>query len=212
MPEEPTPLNEKDISLSLSEIVENHQGILTLNEVNRLLELGVDALPPVEGGGKLHGSSEAENKNFRLNYIRENLGIEPDKIPHPINEGKFLPERLVADVLVDTVALCHTIDALQKAITNLGNSETNQVTIAELEKSIKLQLDIHNKETELRLLKGQALDHKILFDNKIITSRKIGQKHGYYPARNTDLERAGYLKNIYEALETALQTSQKPEE
>lgn len=199
---------------SLAETIEQQQGELTLKEVRQFLEKGIRKLPPIENGGKLHGSSETENKKYnRLDYLKTNLGIEPDKIPHPLTEGKFLPERLVADVLIDTIALCHTVNALfeeRERLMSLDDSEKDLKAIEQLNASIQLQIDIHNTEMQLRLLKGQALDQEIQFQGRTTNIREIGQQQGYFPARSLNPMREGYAENIYQALETALMQKQKP--
>ena len=200
---------------SLAETVEQQQGKLTLREVRQFLEMGIGTLPHLEEGGKLHGSSEAENKKARIAYLKERLGLNPAEIPHPNNPEARLSERLVADVLIDTVTLCHTVNSLIQERNRLmaqDGSEQHLETIEQLNQSIQLQIDIHNAEMQLRTLKGEAMDHSIQIDGQPTTSREIGQQNGYFPARSLNLVREGYAGNIYQELETALKEKQTPSE
>lgn len=166
-----------------------HWGFLTIDNIHQFLEAGVKDLPPIEGGGQLHNSSETKNKEARILYLKTTLGINPAEIPDPTKPNEFLSERLVTDVLIDTIALCHTIQALLDITPAPNNVDTH----------ISLNLAIYNAVNQVRSLKGE-LDLDIKMGDTSVSSRKFGQDHGYYPDRSTNATRAGQFTVIFDKL------------
>lgn len=211
MAEQPQPLKipEPESKKSLAEVIETRQGSLSIVEVETLLEKGIHNLPKIEGGGKLHGSSEAKNKQLRIEYLENNLNLKASEIPHPSLEGKQLPERLVSDVLVDTISLCQTADSLLQII----NRQTDKQKISDAEnrektqarQALQLNLSIYNSQMNLRRLKGKSLETDLSIENQATTVRKHGQEHGFFPARSLNLIRPGYVQAIFSRFEQALE-------
>lgn len=174
--------------LSTPEQIETTKEI-TLKHVIDCLELGMKHLPSIEIGTKFHGGSERKNREARIKYLKDNLDIEADTIPHPLKSGKTLPSRLVADVLLDFITLSQTINTLPQ------------------DDDPQLFIDLFNSLTKFRQEKGSLID---INTSKGETYRTHGLENQYSPGRSDNLIRNGYLKNIFEALEKALKKKYPP--
>jgi len=173
---------EEGPKFSRSERIE--QSGFTAEDVDYFLELGVKQLPPIEGGTMRKEGTESQNQETRTEYLSQTLGIHAAEIPNPIKPEKMLSERLVSDVLVDVITLCHTVRNAPE-----GTDPTPWI-------------DTYNKLMELRIAKGK-LSETTLSDGKT-SHRDFGLKYNFSPGRSENPMRPGYYKAILEALEDGL--------
>lgn len=169
----------------LSRLERIEQSGLTVEDVEYLLDQGVKDLPLLETGTLLHGSNEAKNRKARIEYLKDALGIEADKIPNPTDPEKMLQARLVSDVLVDLITLCQTVKDVPK--------DTDSQPL----------IDVFNAMLNFRVAKGKLIELK-LADGKT-SLRKFGLTKHYSPGRSDNPTRPGYFTEILETLETALE-------
>ncbi|OGY16929.1 MAG: hypothetical protein A2785_02220 [Candidatus Chisholmbacteria bacterium RIFCSPHIGHO2_01_FULL_49_18] len=173
---------EEGPKFSRSERIE--QSGFTAEDVDYFLELGVKQLPPIEGGTIRHEGTENQNQETRTEYLSQTLGIHAAEIPNPIKPEKMLSERLVSDVLVDVITLCHTVrDAPE------GTDPSPWIAT-------------YNKLMEFRAAKGNLMDTSL--PDGATSHRDFGLKHNFSPGRSENPMRPGYYKAILEALEEGL--------
>ena len=137
--------------------------------------LGAGSLPKIEGGTTKTSASEAANLKTRIAYLKDNLGIDLSTYPKP---------RLIADVMVDLIALCQVI--------------THELQPQEI--SLEL-LTTFNLLMRLRHAKGQLM-HITLQSGKNL--RQAGLDWNYSPGRSDNPLKPGAYKSILELLESAL--------
>ncbi len=179
-------MNSEESEPQLSRIERIEQNGLTSEDVQDFLELGIRNLPPLEGGTMKDQGGERQNLKTRIKYLEENLGIKAAEIPNPLVEDKNLSPRLVSDVLVDLITLCHSVDTLP-------------------EKSDPLPLvEVFNSSLAFRKAKGRLIEEKLPNGKSY---RQHGLNHNFSPGRSDNPLRPGYLKTIFKTLEESLKTS-----
>ena len=176
----PTP--EEGPVLSRSERIE--QSGITLEDVNYYRELAVDRLPPIEGGTMIRDGSERSNRMTRIAYLKDQLGINCAEVPNPVSPGKMLPERLVSDVLVDLVTLCHIV--------------RNAPEGTDAQPWIKL----FNSLLQFRRDKGHTIETRL--PDGETSHYDFAVKHNYSPGRSENPVRPGYCAQILTSFESAL--------
>jgi hypothetical protein len=179
------------------------RGEFTTDDLRVLLELGAGRLPPIEQGTMAHGGKERANLEARAEYLGHALGIDAGQISHPLEDGKSLSRRLVADVLVDIITACQTA---QDLVDQMGNS----VDRARIESYLEVVIRPFNELMQTRRAKGLQADIR-LPDGRTI--RDVALSRNYAPARGDDLIRGGYFAAMLEVLEAKLLKKQviKPE-
>jgi len=162
-------------------------GELTKEDVRFFIELGIAKLPRAEKGTKLVPGGERVNKKYRIEYIKDSLGIDIDKLPGPISK------RLVADVIFDLITMCQTI---------VHELETGE--------SPGLFIEIFNDTMRLRRRKGEAKLKKLKSGKK---AKGAGLEWQYSPCRSDNPtlpgEYSAILQEVYMALERKKETTGK---